>query len=609
MLEGGDARRVLHEVFAAANRRATKRGYAFTVAMPTAAIGSPAPALTAAWGTQVFSAWDRDTPLAAVLVGWANGYAYTLESGSTVEGYRCSASVWLHWRILNLLAEHGFKSCRLGGTTASAARPQDPAHGLFLFKTGFSPQVVRCRGARSTFDRPHMGVHRFVAWARPKLWRSESPAKEHQVGGPVPNGYLMEKFTIKGAKHPAEVNVSLSRRAVAKATCWLKSSMVYNVRAVAETRREAAGRRAEVGNNRAHLIEAVEWVLRAQDATPDRGVSRGYGVGWVPHLDQRGWQPSYPETTGYIIPSLFDCAEYLQRPDLRRRAVEMADWEIEIQLPDGAVMAGTVNSRPTPAVFNTGQVMLGWSRAYQETEVERYRSALERAARYLVTIQAADGAWRKVPGAFADPSSITYYARVGWALVLYGKSAGNDAYAAAGIRSLEYTLSQQQENGWFARNCLSNADAPLTHTICYALEGLLGGYELLGDTRYLNAVILTRDSLMRPIAPDGFLQGRFDSLWRPAVSWSCLSGSAQLAGVLLRLSRITRSGSHRDAARRLLAFLKSTQNRVAADPGLRGGIKGSFPFDGEYCRFEVLNWATKFFIDALLLDDRLVGAG
>jgi len=32
-------------------------------------------------------------------------------------------------------------------------------------------------------------------------------------------------------------------------------------------------------------------------------------------------------------------------------------------------------------------------------------------------------------------------------------------------------------------------------------------------------------------------------------------------------------------------------------------VKGSHPFDGEYGRYEVLNWATKFFVDALLLDE------
>jgi len=50
---------------------------------------------------------------------------------------------------------------------------------------------------------------------------------------------------------------------------------------------------------------------------------------------------------------------------------------------------------------------------------------------------------------------------------------------------------------------------------------------------------------------------------------------------------------------------QTTQNRTSAEPGLRGGIKGSYPLDGEYGRYEVLNWATKFFVDALIRHDGL----
>ncbi|NIR46494.1 MAG: hypothetical protein GWN83_21255, partial [Gemmatimonadetes bacterium] len=64
-------------------------------------------------------------------------------------------------------------------------------------------------------------------------------------------------------------------------------------------------------DNRFHAEEAVSWIERAQDATPDGGVSRAYSVGWTAHANARGWQNSYPETTGYIIPTILDCADYL----------------------------------------------------------------------------------------------------------------------------------------------------------------------------------------------------------------------------------------------------------------------------------------------------------
>jgi hypothetical protein len=30
-------------------------------------------------------------------------------------------------------------------------------------------------------------------------------------------------------------------------------------------------------------------------------------------------------------------------------------------------------------------------------------------------------------------------------------------------------------------------------------------------------------------------------------------------------------------------------------------MKGASPFDGDYGRYEILNWAAKFYVDALLL--------
>jgi uncharacterized protein YbaR (Trm112 family) len=424
---------------------------------------------------------------------------------------------------------------------------------------------------------------------------------ERAIGGMAPFRYTMEKFVIKASKTAPPHGHSIAGRFLRKVEYLYKSSHHYNSAARAERHREAHGVGVVIREDEFHLKEAVEWLKRAQDATPDRGVSRGYSVGWTPHLDIRGWQPSYPETTGYIIPTLFDCVALLGDSDLRRRAIEMADWEIDVQLETGAVRGGTIADRPSPAVFNTGQVMLGWLRTADETGDARYLEASDRAGRYLVQTQLPDGSWRKGNSVFALASSTTYYSRVGWALILHGRRTNEEGYVEAGMKCLEHTLAQQIGNGWFANNCLSDPSAPLTHTISYAMEGLLGGYDAIGDEKYLDCVRLAADHLVERIPDTGCLSGRLDNEWEPAVPWSCLTGSAQLAAVFLRLFVLTRDGQYHTTARKLLRFLKSTQNCISDDPGLRGGMKGASPFDGDYGRYEILNWATKFYVDALLL--------
>ena len=63
------------------------------------------------------------------------------------------------------------------------------------------------------------------------------------------------------------------------------------------------GVRGPVLENHVHLKEAANWILRAQAATPDDGVSGGYSF-------EDGFIASYPETTGYIISTLIEYSDY-----------------------------------------------------------------------------------------------------------------------------------------------------------------------------------------------------------------------------------------------------------------------------------------------------------
>ena len=113
-----------------------------------------------------------------------------------------------------------------------------------------------------------------------------------------------------------------------------------------------------------HVAEALAWLKRAQDVTADRGISAYYTALYNPLRPRtHGWAPSYPETTGYIIGPFFDYYHQTADPELFDRALEMADWECQIQLSTGAVQADVVGAEPQPAIFNTGQVLLGLAQA------------------------------------------------------------------------------------------------------------------------------------------------------------------------------------------------------------------------------------------------------
>lgn len=374
--------------------------------------------------------------------------------------------------------------------------------------------------------------------------------------------------------------------------------------AVARERLAERTGHAVASSHRPHLEAALDWLVRAQDATPDDGFSRGYSLTWHRHFRSRGWQPSYPETTGYIIPTLYMAARAVDRPDLADRATRAAAWESEIQMETGAVQGGVIGEARSPAIFNTGQVLFGWLAALEETGEHRFEASARKAASWLASITEADGRMRAGNSRFADPKTTLYNARTAWALAEAGARLGESSWTDAASRALRHVASRQASNGWLPDCCLFDADRPLLHTLAYATRGLLEGGRVLEDDRLLAAATRGAEALLTTVDGAGKMPGQLAADWSGACTWSCLTGQAQAANIWLRLHRITGEATWLEPVPRVLRFLEATQNRTSRDEGLRGGIKGSAPISGLYGRYEILNWATKFFADAILRWER-----
>ena len=354
-----------------------------------------------------------------------------------------------------------------------------------------------------------------------------------------------------------------------------------------------------------HLAEAMQWLCRAQDATPDGGVSRSYSLRWIPRHERRGWLASYPETTGYIIPTFLAYHRLTGDAAYRERAIRMARWEVDVQMDSGAVQGGVIDFPPTPAIFNTGQVLFGWTAAYRETADTMFVDAAIRAANFLVQSLDEDGAWRRFGSRYARSGVNIYDARTAWGLLEASIVSKNPAHRAGAIHNLDFVLTKQLRNGWFPECCLSDDKHPLLHTIAYTMEGLLEAGVILGDSRYTEAARKAADALLDRQRDDGSLAGQFDSTWAPSCTWSCLTGDAQTAIVWFRLAELTGNGRYFAAACRVNRYLSGTQDTVTNNQGIRGGIKGSNPIWADYGTFEFLNWAAKFFADSLLLEIKL----
>lgn len=341
---------------------------------------------------------------------------------------------------------------------------------------------------------------------------------------------------------------------------------------------------------------ALAWLGRAQDRTKlgDDGLARHFSL-------IHGWAASYPETTGYAIPTLLDCSERFDDAALATRARRMLDWLVSIQYPEGGFQGGVINATPrVPVTFNTGQILLGLA-AGARVYGAPYREPMRRAADWLANSQDDDGCWRKHRTPFAKPSDKAYETHVSWGLYEAARVEPNDAWVAAANRQVRWAMSRQQPNGWFAENCLNDPAHPLTHTIGYVLRGVLEAHRFTGDADFLDSALRCARGAQSALAPDGRLPGRLGREWQPAADWVCLTGTVQIAHCWLVLSQLTGDASLADSAYRANAFVRRTLRRDG-DPGVVGGVKGSLPCDGGYLTWELPNWAAKFFIDANLVE-------
>lgn len=344
------------------------------------------------------------------------------------------------------------------------------------------------------------------------------------------------------------------------------------------------------------------WLALAQDCSrsADGGVARVYSL-----ID--GWSSSYPETTGYIIPTFLELGRRYHRPEWEQRARRMLDWLVRIQLPGGGFQGGMIDSRPvTPVAFNTGQILLGL--AAGEREFSGYGTALHAAARWLVDIQDPEGCWRKGASPFAMPGEKTYYAHVAWGLLEAARVTGRQEYADAAMAHVRWVLRQQTANGWLDKCCLSDADEPLTHTLGYALRGLLEAHAFAHDPALLTGAVRLADGVASALGSDGYLPGKLTATWQPAAEWACLTGTAQVAHCWFMLYRFTGDARYLEAGRLATKYVRRTLV-FTGPPELIGAVRGSFPVDGGYSRYQYPNWAAKFLVDALVLEQDITQAG
>jgi hypothetical protein len=346
------------------------------------------------------------------------------------------------------------------------------------------------------------------------------------------------------------------------------------------------------------LNSLLRWILDAQ--RPDGGIAAYYSL-------LTGYSDSYPEVTGYIIPTLYDFACVTGDDSSVAGAERATRWLLSLQMPSGAFPGGLHGGEAQPSVFNTGQILQGLVRARVEMNRPEILRAAVAAGDWLVKIQQPDGSWSG-PGAYQGVAH-TYYSMVAWALAELSERASGHyhdlsvGYGRAAERNLDWVLSQFRPSGWTGGINLRGHSNYL-HFIAYVLQGVLECGILRRRSDAIQAVEKSAWVLLRKFETNKYLLGAYEPDFKGGARFTCLTGNAQMSCVWLRLFEMTDDLRYLNAALKMNEMLK--QLIPARGPrGVTGGVSGSYPVWGRYQPLRYISWGCKFFADALLLERHL----
>ncbi|MGA3112941.1 MAG: prenyltransferase/squalene oxidase repeat-containing protein [Syntrophobacteraceae bacterium] len=294
------------------------------------------------------------------------------------------------------------------------------------------------------------------------------------------------------------------------------------------------------------LEKAVRWV-RAHSIT-----SQGIAVS-----SRR--RSSYPEVTGYFIPTLLAIGE-------RDLASQYAQWLLSVQKNDGS-FGGAGND--CSFAFDTGQVVRGWVALVGQ--MPSLEMPLRGACNWLLRSADPDTGRLRVPLPGTD-WSLGRRGEVSEAIHLYvlppllaaADVLNEPAYRQFADKSLNYYLRNVNLTNFACPNAL-------THFYAYIQEALLD----LGCETEARAGMA---SVARFQQPTGAVPAYHD------VNWVCSTGLAQLAQMWFRLGETAR-------ANKAIEFLALLQNGT-------GGFYGSYGVGADYFAAEEISWAVKFAIEA-----------
>lgn len=373
------------------------------------------------------------------------------------------------------------------------------------------------------------------------------------------------------------------------------------------------------------LNSAVElslgWLTRSDVRCAREGSAGHGGVMQGYNWQERSYPFVYSEITGYAVSALVNAYRWTGEGEYLRLARESAGFLL--RAPNGSGGGSTrgavLHSLSVPDLrwrqqlysFDAAmclQGLLDLNAVVPRPEVRERAEAIGRwlvaemqqeSGAFLAMRDAGSGEWSPSDEGdqFGDGGCL--HAKHAIGLLKLGAATGEERYVDAARRVCDWVLGLQDDDGAFRTT--ERMEQVVSHTHCYATEGLLFAHSVLGREDYLDAARRAGRWLLSVQNRDGSISIAHKRRWwrmgrhvtEKVFPRRVTDATAQAIRIWLSLYGLHDDPRYLDACRRAAAFLLEMQCTSSPD---RNAVGGLYFWPGHPMMY---TWSAMFAIDAL----------
>ncbi|MBT8191529.1 MAG: hypothetical protein KJO29_13950, partial [Bacteroidia bacterium] len=244
------------------------------------------------------------------------------------------------------------------------------------------------------------------------------------------------------------------------------------------------------------LQSNLDWIIKSFEINNNLG-SSAYRTSWGT------WAKPYPETTGYLIPSLLKASVFDHKGILKNLCLKQLEYFRDLQNTDGSFASSASERKPN--VFDSAQILQGLMALYSIDGKAETRNMAEKCFHWLSSEIGADGSFSNYN--LSDAYNPLYYTRISWILMKADKSLGMEYNEKTSL------LFEKQLENWDAdfidKTAFYPGSTAFSHTVIYALRGLYECAIILNHKEALQKFKTSLHELLNIVVQSNGLPGQF----------------------------------------------------------------------------------------------------